>query len=143
MSDISNAFLAGRRRAGGTRTDQDNADAFQIGVDWIETVLKPAVEQADAALRPHGVGVRLDLNLDRRSTNHAHADFWLVQTDTASGQTYDGPRYSINLVGRDVMLYKTGADGRSLGTTDAVGANEVRDLLRQAAEEYGTLFRAE
>ena len=94
-------------------------------------------------MRPHGVGVRLDLNLDRRSANHAHADFWLVQTDTASGQTYDGPRYSINLVGRDVMLYKTGADGRSLGTTDAVGANEVRDVLRQAAEEYGTLFRAE
>ena len=41
------------------------------------------------------------------------------------------------------MLYKTGADGRSLGTIDTVGANEVRNLLRQAAEEYGTLFRTE
>jgi hypothetical protein len=143
MSDITNAFLAGRKRAGDARTDQNKPDTFQIGVDWVETVLRPAVNDADAALRPHGVGVRLDLNLDRRSTNHAHADVWLVQTHTASGQSYDGPKYSINVVGRDIMLYKTGAAGRSLGTTDAVGANEVRDLLRQAAEEYGTLFRAD
>jgi hypothetical protein len=143
MSDISDAFLAGRKRAGETRTEQNKPDPFQLGVDWVERVLKPAVEEADATLRPHGVGVRLDLNLDHRSTNHAHADFWLVQTQTASGQSYDGPKHSINVVGRDIMLYKTGALGRSLGTTDAVGANEVKDLLRQAAEEYGTLFRAE
>jgi hypothetical protein len=83
------------------------------------------------------------MNLDRRSTNHAHADFWLLQTQTASGQSYDGPKHSINVVGRDIMLYKPGAEGRSLGTTDAVGANELRDLLRQAAEEYGKLFRTE
>jgi hypothetical protein len=143
MSDISDAFLAGRKRAGETRTEQNKPDPFQLGVDWVERVLKPAVEEADATLRPHGVGVRLDLNLDHRSTNHAHADFWLVQTQTASGQSYDGPKHSINVVGRDIMLYKTGAPGRSLGTTDAVGANEVKDLLRQAAEEYGRLFRAE
>ena len=143
MSDISDAFLAARKRAGDTRTEQTKPDLFQLGVDWVETVLKPAVNEADAALRPHGVGVRLDLNLDRRSTNHAHADFWLVQTHTASGQSYDGPKYSISVIGRDIMLYKTGADGRSLGTTDTVGANEVRNLLRQAAEEYGTLFRTD
>jgi hypothetical protein len=143
MSDISDAFLAGRKRAGATGGDQNKPHPFQLGVDWVETVLKPAVEQADAALRPHGVGVRLDLNLDRRSTSHAHADFWLVQTQTASGQSYDGPKYSVIVSGRDIMLYKTGADGRSLGTTDTVGANEIRDLLRRAAEEYGTLFRAE
>jgi hypothetical protein len=143
MSDISDAFQAGRKRASGTRTEQTKPDPFQLGVDWVERVLKPAVEEADAALRPHGVGVRLDLNLDRRSTNHAHADFWLVQTQTASGQSYDGPKHSINVVGREVMLYKAGAPGRSLGTTDTVGANEAKDLLRQAAEEYGTLFRPE
>ena len=145
MSDITEAFLAGRKHASETQTDQNKnkRDAFQIGVGWVETVLKPAVNEADAALRPHGVGVRLDLNLDPHSTNHAHADFWLVQTQTASGQSYDGPKYSLNVVGRDIMLYKTGAAGRSLGTTDSVGANEVRNLLRQAAEEYGTLFRAE
>jgi hypothetical protein len=143
MSDISNAFLAGRKRAGETRTEQTKPDPFQIGVDWVKGVLKPAVEEADAALRPHGVSVRLDLNLDHSSTNHAHADFWLVQTQTASGQSYDGPKHSVNVVGRDVMLYRAGASGRSLGTTDTVGANEVKDLLRQAAEEYGTLFRAE
>ena len=143
MSDISDAFLAGRKQASGTRNDQTKADTFQFGVDWVEYVLKPAVEQADAELRPHGVGVRLDTNLDRRSTNHAHADFWLLQTQTASGQSYDGPKHSINVVGRDIMLYKPGAAGRSLGTTDKVGANEVKDLLRRAAEEYGKLFRAE
>jgi hypothetical protein len=143
MSDISDAFLAGRKRASGTRTEQTKPDSFQIGVDWVEQVLKPAVEEADAALQPHGVAVRLDLNLDRRSTNHAHADFWLVQTHTASGQSYDGPKHSLNVVGRDIMLYKTGAPGRSLGTTDTVGVNEIKDLLRRAAEEYGTLFRAE
>lgn len=143
MSDISDAFLAGRKKASETRTEQSKPDLFQIGADWVNQVLKPAVDEADAALRPHGVGVRLDLNLDRRSTNHAHADFWLVQTQTASGQSYDGPKHSLNVVGRDIMLYKTGAPGRSLGKTDTVGANEVKDLLRQAAEEYGTLFRAE
>ena len=68
MSDISDAFLAGRKRASGTRTEQTKPDPFQIGVDWVKQVLKPAVEEADAALRPHGVAVRLDLNLDRRST---------------------------------------------------------------------------
>jgi hypothetical protein len=143
MSDISDAFLAGRSRASQTRNDQTKADTFQFGADWVENVLKPAVELADAELRRHGVGVRLDMNLDRRSTNHAHADFWLLQTQTASGQSYDGPKHSINVVGRDIMLYKPGAEGRSLGTTDAVGANELRDLLRQAAEEYGKLFRIE
>jgi hypothetical protein len=143
MSNISDAFLAGRKRAGETRTEQTKPDPFQLGVDWVEQVLKPAVEDADAALRPHGVGVRLDVNVDRRSTNHAHADFWLVQTQTASGQSYDGPKHSINVVGREIMLYKAGAPGRSLGTTDTVGANEAKDLLRQAAEEYGTLFRPE
>jgi len=81
------AFLAGRKKASETRTEQSKPDLFQIGADWVEQVLKPAVDEADAALRPHGVGVRLDLNLDRRSTNHAHADFWLVQTQTASGQS--------------------------------------------------------
>lgn len=141
MSDISDAFLAGRKRTAEAPTKREAPDQFQIGVDWVETMLKPAIEQADAALRPHGVGVRLDLNLDRRSTNHAHADFWLLQTQTASGQSYDGPKYSINVVGRDIMLYKAGAEGRSLGTTDAVGTAEVRDLLRQAAEEYGAMFR--
>ncbi len=143
MSDISDAFLAGRNQAGGTREDQAKADTFQLGADWVEKVLKPAVEQADAELRPHGVGVRLDMNLDRRSTNHAHADFWLLQTQTASGQSYDGPKHSINVVGRDIMLYKPGVEGRSLGTTDAVGGNELHDLLRQAAAEYGKQFRTE
>jgi hypothetical protein len=143
MSDISDSFLAGRQRSKASRPEQNKPDAFQIGVDWVENTLAPAVKEAEEALRPHGVGVRLDLNLDRRSTNHAHADFWLMQTQTASGQSYDGPKYSINVAGRDVMLYKAGAAGRALGTTDAVGANEVRALLREAADEYGALFRVE
>lgn len=144
MSDISDAFMAGRRRAGGARRfDQNKPDDFQIGVDWIRHVLEPMVWQADEVLQPYGVGVRFDVNLDRSSTNHAHADVWLVQTQTQSGQSYDGPKYSFNVVGSDIMLYKPGADGRSLGKTDAVGTDQVRDLLRQAAEEYGALFRDE
>jgi hypothetical protein len=143
MSGISDAFLAGRSRTGATRKDVEKASQFQLGVDWVRNVLEPAVHEADGELRRHGVSVRFDANLDRASTNHAHADFWLVQTQTASGQSYDGPKYSINVTGRDIMLYKAGASGRSLGTVDAVGGNEVRDLLRQAAEEYGTLFRVE
>lgn len=143
MSDISEAFLAGRRRASDQTKEAQPTDAFQRGVEWVEGVLKPAVKHADEALRDHGVAIRFDVNLDRRSTNHPHADFWFVQMGTASGQSYDGPKYSFNVVQRDIMLYKTGAAGRSLGTIGSVGPDELRALLRQAAEEYGALFRTE
>jgi len=40
-----------------------------------------------------------DLNLDRRSTNHPHCDFWFVQSECPPGQSYDGLKYSIKCSG--------------------------------------------
>jgi hypothetical protein len=143
MSGIADAFQSGRRRAGSEPRAQNKSDSFQLGATWVETVFVPAVTQADQSLRQHGVGVRHDLNLNHSSTNHPHADFWLVQTATGSGQSYDGPKYSINVVDRDIMLYKPGASGRSLGSIDNFGPEQMNELLRAAAEEYGTMFRQE
>jgi hypothetical protein len=47
-----------------------------------------------------GASLRLDLNLDHRSTNYPHCDFWFVQSDSPSGQSYDGSKYSINVTGQ-------------------------------------------
>jgi hypothetical protein len=106
------------------------------GVQWIETVLVPCIRRAASSLEPHGATVRLDTNLDSRSTNHAHADFWLATND---GTTH-GPKYSVNVIGEEIKLYKTGAPGRSLGKTGAWGPAEVDTLLTSAAEEFGTLL---
>lgn len=141
MSGISEAFVSGRRRAGSEPGVQDKSDTFRLGVGWIETVFIPAVKQADQELRDHGIGVRHDLNLNRSSTNHPHADLWFLQIGTASGQSYDGPKYSFNVIDRDIMLYKPGVPGRSLGSIDSFGAEQMNTLLREAAEEYGTMFR--
>jgi hypothetical protein len=43
----------------------------------------------------------------------------------------------------DIWLYKSDASGRNLGTLSAVGPTEIRALLREAAKEYGALYRAE
>jgi len=141
MSAIADAFLSGRRRAGSEPGAQDRSDPFQLGVAWVETVFVPTVEQADKDLRQFGVGVRHDLNLNRGSTNHPHADFWFVQTAAKSGQSYDGPKYSFNVIDRDIMVYKPGASGRSLGSVDGFGPDQLNELLREAAEEYGEKFR--
>lgn len=106
------------------------SESFQRGVEWVETVLVPAVKRADDEMRGLGAALRLDLNLDRRSTNHPHCDFSFVQTECPSGQSYDGPKYSINVTADcEVRLYKSGAPGRVLGVTNAVGPNQVRELL--------------
>lgn len=143
MSGIADAFQSGRRRAGSEPGAHDRSDPFQLGVTWVETVFVPTVEQADQDLRQYGVGIRHDLNLDRNSTNHAHADFWFVQIATKSGQTYDGPRYSFNVIDRDIMVYKPGASGRSIGSVDKFGPEQLNELLREAAEEYGEKFHQE
>src|SRR6266446_7477806 len=93
------------------------------GAAWSGHLLVPAVEQGNSELQEHHIAIRLDLNLDRRSTNHAHADFWFIET---GGQ--EGPKYSINVRGgREVWLYKAGAPG--LGTTDDCGDDQLRELL--------------
>ena len=91
MSDMVDAFLAGRNRADKTpKKDEQENGAFQRGVEWVETVLVSAVKWADGEMSGSGAALRLDLNLDRRSTNHPHCDFWFVQTGCPSGQSYDG-----------------------------------------------------
>jgi len=143
MSDMADAFLAGRAEKAHNKNEQ-KTESFQRGVEWVETVLVPAVKRADDEMRGLGAALRLDLNLDRRSTNHSHCDFWFVQTECPSGQSYDGPKYSINVTADcEVRLYKSGAPGRVLGVTNAVGPNQVRELLCEAAKEYGTLYRVE
>ena len=47
------------------------------GRDRVSNILIPAIEQGNAELQPENVAFQLDLNLDPRSSNHAHADFWL------------------------------------------------------------------
>lgn len=145
MSDIAHALFAGRDHAEkSVNKDEQQADQFQRGAAWVEAILVPAVKQANEEMKVSAAALRLVLNLDRRSTNHPHCDFWFVQTDSPSGQSYDGPKYSINVMGPgDILLYKAGAPGHALGTISAVGAAEIRALLREAAKEYGVLYRAE
>ena len=59
-------------------------------------------------------------------------------------QLASGPKYSINVTADcEVRLCKSGVPGRVFGVTDAVGPNQVKELLCEAAKEYGTLYRIE
>ena len=75
-------------------------------------------------------------NLDRQSTNHAHADFWLATKDNS----IQGPKHSINVLSDVIMLYKPGASGRRLGAIDTFGPAELDALLASAAEEFGQMM---
>ena len=131
--DIVGALLSGQRRAQQVgRKDNSKPDMFGRGAAWVETILIPSIRQAASTLEAHGVTIRLDTNLDRRSTNHAHADFWLATKDNS----IQGP---INVLGNGIMLYKTGASGRNLGAIDTFGTAELNALLASAAEEFGQL----
>src|SRR3984893_15114789 len=135
--DIVGALLSGQRRAQQVgRKDNSKPDMFGRGAVWVETILIPSIRQAASTLEARGVTIRLDTNLGRRSTNHAHADFWLATKDNST----QGPKYSINVLGDVIMLYKAGASGRSLGDIDKIGAAELDALLASAAEEFGQLL---
>jgi hypothetical protein len=98
-----------------------------------------ACREGNSELQQHHTAIRLNLNLDRCSTNHAHADFWFIET---GGQ--EGPKYSINVLGgREVWLYKAGAPGRVLGTIDNLEHDELRKLICGAAKEFGGLTARE
>jgi hypothetical protein len=43
------------------------------------------------------------------------------------------------VLGDGIMLYKTGASGRSLGAIDRFGTAEFNILLASASEEFGQL----
>ena len=145
MQTIGEAFLKARDRAAGAReqqSDQPESDEFARGVDWVRSVLVPAVQRGNRELQPHDVAIRLDLNLDPRCTNHAHADFWLAPLCVRAGAA-TGPRYSINVIGgRDVWLYKPGAPGRVLGTTESCGPEQIHALFCDAAAELGAMIPA-
>ena len=135
--DIVDALMSGQRRAQqGGRKRSSRADTFGRGAAWVKTMLMPGIQQAAAALETHGVTIRLDTNLDRQSTNHAHADFWLATKDNS----IQGPKHSINVLSDVIMLYKPGASGRSLGAIDTFGPAELDALLASAAEEFGQMM---
>src|SRR6266849_2285730 len=127
-------MLSGKRSAQQAgRKNISKPDAFASGAAWVETMLIPSIRQAASALEAHGVTIRLDTNLDRQSTNHAHADFWLATKD----HSIQGPKYSINVLSDVIMLYKAGASGHSLGAIDKFGTANLNALLASAAEEFG------
>ena len=113
MSDMVHTFQQKHNRTDKTpKKDEQGNGAFQRGVEWIETVLVPAVKWADGEMSGSGAALRLDLNLDRRSTNHPHCDFWFVQTGCPSGQSYNRAKYLINVTADcEVRLYRSGAPG--------------------------------
>ena len=147
MPALRDAFMNGRelgRRAlgsgGRTGSGPPPASTFQVGAEWVRQVLVPAIERGNAELQPVHVAFKLDLNLDPRSTNHAHADFWL--SELGEGQRAVGPKYSINVLGgQNVWLYKPGVPGRELGNVDRCGLDEIETLLQDAAEEFGRMAR--
>jgi hypothetical protein len=139
---LRDAFTNGREWAGqrtkATADAQRAASTFQDGAEWVRRVLIPAIERGNPELEPEHVAFQLDLNLDPRSTNHAHADFWL--SETGEGQRAVGPKHSINILGgQSVWLFKAGGPGRELGTIDRCGSDEIQILLQNAAEEFGRL----
>ena len=122
--DIVDALLSGQRRAQQAgRKSHSRPDTFGRGAAWVETMLVPSIHQAASVLAAHGVTIRLDTNLDRKSTNHAHADFWLATKDNS----LQGPKHSINVL--------------SDGAIDIFGTAELNALLASAAEEFGQLMQ--
>ena len=142
MPALRDAFTAGRGCFGTAprvcedQSAKDPGSSFKDGAEWVNNILIPAIEQGNAELQPENVAFQLDHNLDPRSTNHAHADFWLAEM--GEGQRAPGPRYSINVIGgQTVWLYKPGVPGHVLGTLEQCGPDTVGELLRRAAEEFG------
>jgi hypothetical protein len=114
-------------------------DGFETGACWVRQVLEPTIERANSELKPEEVEVRLDLNLDPRSTNHAHADFWF--SELREGHRRMGPKYSLNVRGQEVWLFKAGQPGRVLGYIKNCHAAFIEGLLRESAKEFGAQLR--
>ena len=95
MAALRDAFMNGRERARARSKTADGppaehpASTFGDGAEWIRQVLVPAIDRGNAELQPLHIAFQLDLNLDPRSTNHAHADFWL--SELGEGQRAVGP----------------------------------------------------
>jgi hypothetical protein len=142
MSGLRDVFVKAKGLSSASSTVRQTPAAGQVvssferGTRWVRDVLVPAIDSGNEALKDENVAFQLDLNLDPRSTNHAHADFWMAET--AEGRRANGPRYSINVIGGDIVwLYRPGAPGRVLGTIEQCDGKEIQDLLQMAAEEFG------
>ena len=145
MSALREAFRSGRgpREAPSIDTQGDKGTpgegTFEVGATWVRKVLSPEVDRANFELEPEKVALRLDVNLDPRSTNPAHADLWFCEL--GEGHRRTGDKYSLNVVDRKVWLYKTGAPGRVLGNIGDCGSDVIEALMREAAKEFGTQVR--
>jgi hypothetical protein len=76
---LRDAFTRGRTDAGTVSQDPEHPGAsFENGAAWVRDIVVPAIERGNTQLEPENIAFRYDLNLDPRSTNHAHADVWLM-----------------------------------------------------------------
>jgi hypothetical protein len=141
MSALREAFRSGRssqqfptKASHGEKPVAEKV-GFEAGATWVREVLRPAIERANLELAPEGVTIKLELNLDPRSTNHAHADFWF--SELHEGHCHMGLKYSLNVKGEQVWLYKAGTPGRVLGRIKDCGTEHIEDVLREGAKEFG------
>jgi hypothetical protein len=142
VSALRDAFVKAKDQSHASLTVRQTPAAgqavasFEKGARWVRDVLFPAIESGNEALEGENVTFQLDVNLNPRSTKHAHADFWMAQT--GEGQRANGPKYSINVIGgQTVWLYRPGAPRQVLGTIDQCDGKKMQDLLEMAAAEFG------
>ena len=146
MAALCDAFMNGRERARARPKTADGpqaehpASTFGDGAEWIRQVLVPAIDRGNAELQPLHIAFQLDLNLDPRSTNHAHADFWL--SELGEGQRAVGPKYSINVLGGKMSGCTSPVRrGGISAPLDRCGPDAIQTLLQDAAEEFGGMAR--
>ena len=83
------------------------------------------------------VGFRIDVNLDPRSTNHAHADFWL--SETGEGHRADRAQVFDQHIGASAYTSKASRDVISAMLGNA-GSEAIAELQREATKESGRLI---
>jgi hypothetical protein len=131
---LRDAFTNGREWAGQRSKPADGqrtASTFRNGAEWVRRVLIPAIERGNPELQPEHVAFHLDVNLDPRSSNYAHADFWL--SEIGEGQRAVGPKHSINILGgQSVWLYKTGGPGREAASCPKISDDGQSENARAA-----------
>jgi hypothetical protein len=105
--DIVDALLSGQRRAQQAgRKSHSRPDTFGRGAAWVETMLVPSIHQATSALEAHGVTIRLDTNLDRKSllpSNQTRYS-WLSPAFTSEQQTSRRPKGSSSPTKPELIL---------------------------------------
>jgi hypothetical protein len=124
MPKLQEALKRGSERAR-NRSNTDDSHAFQEGADWVRQVLIPAITEGNAELEPEHVAFQLDLNMDPRSTNHAHADFWL--SEVKEGQRAVGPEVAVAaVVGPEVGPVRGVGPGRERVSRIHISGRPIR-----------------